>query len=225
VEPPGHTAGIPRIACPLQYNPEWSDKKWRTEWQTNFACDSFMDAQVGVLLEAMDRLKLWENTIVIFFSDHGTHLGEYGGFCGKQSLMEECARAPLVVSAPCRRSGAVSPRLVELVDVFPTRTDLCGRSAQAGVEGTSFAPLLDNSQRPWKNAVFTVCPRNNKTDLGRSIRTERSTIVEWHDSSPQLSNHATDLKEYVNLAKDEASAQTVAEMRQLLQAGWEEEAK
>jgi uncharacterized sulfatase len=220
VEPPGHTAGIPQIALPPQYNPDWSDKKWRGEWQTYYACASFMDAQVGVLIEAMDRLKLWDNTIVIFFSDHGTHLGEHGGFWGKQSLMEESARVPLLVSAPGRKSGVASPRLVELVDVFPTLTDLCGLPPQAGVEGTSFALLLDEPERPWKKAAFTVSLRNNKTDLGRSVRTEQFTFIEWPDRSTQLYNYATDPKEYFNLAKDDHYAQTAAEMKQLLTDGW-----
>ena len=221
VEPPGHTAAIPKIALPPQFNPDWSDKKWRTEWQTYFACASFMDAQVGVLLEAMDRLKLWDNTIVIFFSDHGSHLGEHGGFWGKQSLMEESVRVPLIVSAPGGKSGAVSPRLVELVDVFPLLTELCGLPAQAGVEGTSFAPLLTDPQRPWKMAAFTVTLRGNKTDLGRSIRTENFTFIEWPDRSTQLYNHATDPKEYVNLANDQGHAKTVAEMTQWLKDGWQ----
>ena len=220
VEPPGHSAGIPKIALPPQYNPDWSEKKWRHEWQAYYACATFMDAQVGVLLAAMDRLKLWDNTIVIFFSDHGSHLGEHGGFWGKQSLMEESARVPLIVSAPGRKPGAASPRLVELVDVFPTLTDLCGLPTQAGIEGTSFAPLLDDPQRPWKKAAFAVTLRNNKKDLGRSVRSEHFTFIEWPDHATQLYHHATDPKEYANLAGDEAYAPKAAEMKQLLEAGW-----
>ena len=216
---PGHAARIPKIAIPPQYNPDWSEKKWRGEWQTYFACASFMDAQVGVLLDAMDRLNLWDNTIVLFFSDHGVHLGEHGGFWGKQSLMEESVRVPLIVCVPGRKPGDASPRLVELVDVFPTLTDLCGLPTQPGVEGISFAPLLDDPQRPWKQAAFAVALRNKKTDLGHSVRTEQFTFIGWPDNSTQLYNHDTDAKEYFNLAKEKHYAQTAAEMKQLLKEG------
>jgi iduronate 2-sulfatase len=217
-EPSSHLANIPTIANPPQYNPDWNEKKWRAEWQTYFACVSFMDAQVGVLLDAMDRLKLWDNTIVIYFSDHGSHLGEHGGFWGKQSLMEESVRVPLIVSTPNSKGNVSTKRLVELIDVFPTLTDLCGLPMQAGVEGTSFAPLLAEPELPWKKAARSVVLRNNKTDLGRSIRTERFTYIEWPDNSKQLYDYATDPREYHNLAFDPQYATTMQQLAESLRA-------
>jgi uncharacterized sulfatase len=218
VEPPGHAASIPRIALPPQWYPDRPLRKWQTEWQTYFACVSFMDAQVGVLLDALDRLHLWDNTVVIFFSDHGSHLGEHGGFWGKQSLMEESVRTPLIVCAPGKKAGVSSPRLVELVDVFPTLTSLCGLPLPPGLEGTSFAPLLDDPQRPWKQAAFTVCLRG-KTGLGRSLHTETHTYAEWPDGSRQLYDLTSDPKQYRNLANQPEHAALQARLAALLKAG------
>lgn len=219
VEPPGHAVGIPKIATPPQYEPDWSENKWRSEWQTYYACVTFMDAQVGVLLDAMDRLQLWENTIVIFLSDHGVHLGEHGGFWGKQSLMEESVRVPLIAYAPGRKAEVASPRLVELVDVFPTLTDLCGLPTQSGVEGTSFGPLLDDPQRPWKKAAFAVV-RRGKTTLGRNVCTEQFNFIQWPDGALQLYDHQRDPKEYANLAADPQHAGTVETFQKMLLSGW-----
>jgi iduronate 2-sulfatase len=94
VEPPGHAKNIPAIARPPKYYPELTDKQKREIIQHYYAATTFMDAQVGVLLETMDRLKLWDNTVVVFLGDHGWHHGEHDGFWAKMSIMEESARAP-----------------------------------------------------------------------------------------------------------------------------------
>jgi uncharacterized sulfatase len=178
-----------------------------------------MDAQVGLLLEAMDRLKLWDNTVVVFLGDHGWHHGEHDGFWAKMSVMAESARAPLIVAAPGKKANTTSARLVEFVDLFPTLTDLCQLPTAGGIEGTSLAPLLDDPKRPWKKGVFTVV--NRRGSLGRSVRTETSTYIEWPDGSTQLYDHGKDPREYVNLAREPAHAKTVAELKLLLKEGWQ----
>jgi iduronate 2-sulfatase len=218
-EPAGHAKNIPDIAHPPKYFPDLSDTQKRQIIAHYYAATTFMDAQVGLLLEAMDRLKLWDNTVVVFLGDHGWHHGEHAGFWAKMSVMEESARAPLIVAAPGKKTSAVSSRLVEFVDLFPTLTEMCRLPAAAGVEGTTFAPLLDDPQRPWKKAVFTVVRRPD--GLGRAVRTETHTYIEWPNGSAQLYDHTRDAKEFVNLAKDPAHAQTVAELKQLLKEGWQ----
>jgi iduronate 2-sulfatase len=124
----------------------------------------------------------------------------------------------LIVAASGHTANAVSGRMVEFVDIFPTLTDLCKLPPQAGVEGTSFSPLLDAPDRAWKAAVFTVVRRPG--GLGRAVRTERYTYTEWPDGSTQLYDHTRDPHEYVNLAKDPNFAATAAEMKKVLKDGW-----
>jgi uncharacterized sulfatase len=217
-EPAGHERYIPEIAQNGKYYPDLSADQRRAIVQHYHAATTFMDAQVGVLLDTLDRLKLGDNTVVVFLGDHGGHLGEHGGFWAKMSLFEESARAPLIIYAPGKKSGAVSPRLVEFVDVFPTLTDLCGLPPPEGMEGLSVSPLLDEPDRAWKKAIFTVVRR--KGGLGRAVRTENHTLLAWPDGSEQFYDHSRDPKEYDNLARDTRVQQTADSLRQLLKDGW-----
>ncbi|MBK7600668.1 MAG: sulfatase-like hydrolase/transferase [Acidobacteria bacterium] len=183
------------------------------------AATSLMDAGVGILLDTLDRLKLSDNTIIVFIGDHGFHLGEHGGLWRKLTLFEECARAPLIVVAPKKRANVVSPRLVEFVDIYPTLAELCGLPAPVGVEGLSFARLLDNPKQAWKKAAFTTLARRNL--MGRSVRTERYRYTEWGDEmTAELYDHQTDPHEFTNLVNDPKAAPVLAEMRKTLKEGW-----
>src|SRR5205823_3333830 len=151
--------------------------------------------------------------------------GEHDGFWAKVSLMEESARAPLIIYAPGKangerklpgnaasgggqpnreanasRSPVVCNRLAEFVDIFPTLTDLCGLPLPSGLEGISLAPLLDDPNRPWKKAVFTVVTRRG--GLGRAVRTETHELLVWPDGSEQLYERTRDPREYDNLVLD-----------------------
>jgi uncharacterized sulfatase len=196
-----------------------------------FACATFVDAQLGVLLDAMDRLKLWDNTVVVFFGDNGYHLGEHGGLWHKNSLYEESARIPLIVAAPGRRgAGRRSSRLVELVDLYPTLGDLCGLKTPAALEGSSFVALLDHPDRPWKSGAFTMQGRGRERTeaakdiefIGKSVRTERWRYTEWDEGRQgvELYDHDSDPAELTNLANDPKFTKTRAELRELLQRGW-----
>jgi uncharacterized sulfatase len=213
-EPPGHEKDIPRIAR-MKYLPDLTDSQRRQIISHYYAATTFMDAQVGTVLEALDRLKLRDDTIVIFLGDHGWHLGEHGGMWAKPSLMQEAAGAPLVVAAPGKKPDAVSPRLVEFVDIYPTLIELCGLPAPAGLEGRSFVPLLEDPQQSWKKSAVTVvsAPRRG---LGRALRTETHTYIEWPDGSAQLYDYSRDPKEFTNLADKPRYSSTVAELKRLL---------
>lgn len=229
-EPAEHLKDIPPLALTYKAGAKrLPDDKRAETVAAYFASVSFLDAQVGVVLDALDRLKLWDSTVVVLMSDHGYHLGEHGGLHHKMTLFEECARVPLVVAAPGRKANVGCARLVELVDLYPSLTELCGLKTPTGLEGTSLAPLLADPGRAWKRAAFTVVSRDGdkqateKLDpakLGRSVRTEQYRYTEWPDGGVELYDHRADSREFKNLARDPGQAKTVAEMKQLLKDGW-----
>jgi len=214
-EPAGHEKDIPALARPPKYEPDLQIEQRRAIIQHYYAATSFMDAQVGVLLDEIDRLQLWDSTIVIFMSDHGWHLGEHGGFYAKMSVMDESARAPLIAVAPGVKPGSVARGLVEYVDLFPSLVELAALPTPAGLQGHSFAPLVQDSSRPGRDAVYSIVLRGvGRT--GRALHTGQYTYLEWPDGSRQLYDALADPHEYVNLAKDSRHAATLATMQQAL---------
>ena len=154
-------------------------------------------------LQTLDRLDLWKNTIVVFYSDHGYHLGEHGGLWHKMTVFEESARVPLIIAVPQIGAGGKScQRLVELVDVYPTLVDLCGLPSLSELEGKSLRPLLENPAAAWTDAAYTQVIHEGVT--GRSVRTSRWRYTEWDQgqAGAELYDHDADPNEYVNLAAD-----------------------
>lgn len=199
-------------------NAQATDAERRQVITAYYACVSYMDAQVGIILDSLERLKLADDTIVVFMGDHGYHLGEHNEW-RKGTLFEESARAPLIMRVPGKRAGLASPRLVEFVDLYPTLAELSGLPAPAGVEGTSFVPLLNDPNRAWKKAAFTQVRGGN--NARHSIRTERYAYIEGGNEPVELYDHKTDPGEFKNLAADPKYAATLAEMRATLRAGWQ----
>ena len=194
-----------------------------------YACVSYMDAQVGKVLAALDELGLRDKTVVVLWGDHGWQLGEHGTWA-KHTAWEDATRAPLIVSVPGQKAaGRKSDALVEFVDIFPTLADVCSLPAVAGVEGTSARPLLDDPGRAWKSAAFSVWPKaipGKGPGLGRAIRTDRYRLVEWKADKGgevdayELYDHATDPGENVNLAGRPEYKATAERLAGQLAAGW-----
>ena len=201
-----------------------NDRLRREVLQAYYASTTFMDAQVGKLLDAVERLELTDNTVIVMTSDHGYHLGEHG-LWQKQSIFEESARVPLVIYAPGMKAGGRSTtRLAELVDLYPTLVDLCGLPAPEGLAGVSLAPVLDNPDAPTKTAALSQVQRRRgraqgqSPFMGYSIRTDRYRYTEWGGGrrGTELYDHANDAQEFHNLADDPEHAETVSRMKRLL---------
>jgi uncharacterized sulfatase len=225
--PEGELASLPRPALGSHKKEHdlLTDPLRREAIQAYQASISFMDAQVGKVLDALDRLELRDSTVVLMTSDHGYHLGEHS-LWQKMSLFEESARVPLVISAPGMKApGKSTPRVAELIDLYPTLADLCGLPAPADLPGRSLRPQLDDPQAPGKAVAVTQVVRgggpNSKTKLrGYAVRDERFRYIEWDGgkAGAQLYDHRTDPQEHKNLAADPAHAQTIAELKRHLAA-------
>ena len=191
----------------------------RLSKQAYYAAISFVDAQIGRVVDALDRLGLRDNTIIVFWSDHGYSLGEHGLWM-KQSCFEESARVPMIFAGPGIKAGTPSPRLVEFVDVYPTLADLAGLTPPAKLEGASLRPLLVRPDAPWTRPAFTQVERGGFP--GHSVRTPRWRYTEWDGGKQgaELYDHETDPGEMKNLAADPAHAATLAELKALVKKNW-----
>lgn len=192
-----------------------TEQQAREAKRAYYAAISFVDAQIGRLLDALERLGLRENTIVVFWSDHGYHLGEHGLWM-KQSCFEESARVPFIISVPGMAAGKKSLRTVELLDLYPTLADLAGLKAPEGLEGASLRPLLADPSAEWNRPAYTQVQR--AVFPGHSVRTARWRYTEWDGGArgAELYDHHADPQELKNLAANPAQSTTVAEMKALL---------
>lgn len=196
-----------------------------------YAAVSYMDAQVGRLLDELERLKIAGQTVIVLWGDHGWHLGDHGIWC-KHTNYEQATRAALLMSVPGQKApGQATDALVEFVDIYPTLVEVCGLPTPTGLEGHSFAPLLDDPNRSWKTAAFSQYPRSpGKSRLmGYAVRTDRYRYVEWRHAdgrvdAVELYDMERDPGELVNLASKPEHQEIVARHAVILKAGWQENA-
>jgi len=194
-----------------------------------YAAVSYMDAQFGRVLDELERLGLHTNTIIVVWGDHGWKLGEHAAWC-KHTNVELDTRVPLIVSVPgMRHAGRATDALVEFVDLYPTLADLCGLPLPDHLEGTSFRPVLENPDRPWKRAAFSQYPRSHegRSLMGYSMRTERYRLTMWVDrqhpervDAIELYDYETDPQGNQNIADRPEMAELVRRLTAQLRAGW-----
>ncbi len=204
-----------------------TDDLRRQSLQAYYASISFMDAQVGRVIDSLDRLGLADNTIIVFTSDHGYHTGEHG-LWQKMSLFEESSRVPMLIVAPgVAAKGGVAKSPVSHIDLFPTLTELCGVKAPSNIQGQSLVPMLKDPSvvgRGWAITQVTrgaVGPRaaqnpnaKDKSFFGYSLRTPRWRYTEWDEGNQgrELYDHDKDPLELTNLALKPEHAKTVDEL-------------
>jgi iduronate 2-sulfatase len=199
----------------LENHNTFTDEKRREAIAAYYACVSYVDSCVGRIMSALRDSGRDKNTIVVFWGDHGFHLGEHL-LWQKMTLFEESCRIPLIIAAPgVTKPGAVCRRPTEYVDLFPTLADLCGLGVPKNLESVSMAPLLKDPARRWKKGAFTYIQG------GQTVRSETWRYTEWGSpDKAELYDHEKDPREIINLAKDPRHAGTVKELSALLRGGW-----
>ena len=189
-----------------------------------YACCTYMDAQLGIVLDALERTGLDENTIVIFYADHGFQLGQHGLWC-KNTLFEQSTQVPFIVRVPgAPANGSACHAFVELVDVFPTICDLLRIAyPHDRFEGVSLTPLLGDTSLPWKTCAFSEVKLG--PHLARAVRADRYRYGKWErEDGSTLAEELYDMEadpwEQHNLAADPRFSARLQEMEAMLEAGW-----
>ena len=185
--------------------------RWKEAIQAYLAAVSFADAQVGRLIEALDKSEYADNTIIVFWGDHGWHLGEKQHW-RKFALWEEATRAPLIWVAPgVTKPNSVCHRTVDFMSIFPTLTDLAGIPTPSFVEGKTIRPLLENPEAEWAQPALTTYNFNN-----HAVRTEGWRYIRYNNGDEELYDEIQDPYEWTNLAEKPEFAAKKAELARWL---------
>ena len=184
--------------------------QWKNLVRSYLACTSFVDSQVGRVLDALNRNGYDDNTIVVLWSDHGWHLGEKL-ITGKNTLWDRSARVPVIFAGPGIANGAKCSRPAELLDIYPTLVELCGLPPNSRLEGHSLVPQLKDAQAP---RIWPAITTHNHDNHG--IRTENWRYISYADGSEELYDMRKDPNEWHNLASDPKCAEVLQQHRRWL---------
>lgn len=186
------------------------NNQWRNLVRSYLACISFVDAQIGRILEALDSTPYATNTVLVLWSDHGYHLGEKA-ISGKNTLWERSTRVPLIFAGPGITAGAHCRRPAELLDLYPTLIELCGLTPRTDLEGRSLAPQLRGANAPRSTPAITTHSQGN-----HAVRSERWRYIHYADGTEELYDMDADPNEWTNLALDPRYADVLAQHRRWL---------
>lgn len=186
------------------------NNQWRNLVRSYLACTSFVDAQIGRVLDALGAAGLSDNTVVVVWGDHGYHLGEKG-ITGKNTLWERSTRVPLIFAGPGVATGARSSQPAELLDLYPTLIELCGLTPRTDLEGLSLVPQLQNAQTGRARPAITSHNQGN-----HGVRSERWRYIQYANGTEELYDHRNDPNEWTNLAGDPDHAAVLAAHRKWL---------
>lgn len=200
------TAGFPAPRHEWMLN---NPPQWERITRAYLACIDFVDHQVGRMLRALEESGQAENTVVVFFSDHGFHMGEKGRWA-KRSLWEESTRVPLIIRGPGVEGDRVCRQPAGLIDLYPTLSEMAGLKQPGGLEGQSLMPQLKDVKTARRPTITTFWMNNH------AIRSERYRYIRYADGSEELYDHERDPHEWRNLAKNPNYAPIMAEHRKYL---------
>lgn len=196
---------------------KFTDQERREFLRSYYACTSFMDAQVGKVLDALKESGQLDNTLVVFFGDHGYHLGEHNWW-NKVTIFEKGTNAPFIIAGnSVGKKGLKSSSMFEFVDIYPTLADLMNlKNVPDYLEGKSFAASVEDPEKPFRSEVRAVSRRGDM--LGRMVKNKDWRYIEWDfgKKGRELYNQHDDPTEYNNLAEDETYASVISEMKELL---------
>jgi arylsulfatase A-like enzyme len=197
----------------------FSEKTVRKMRHGYCACVSFVDAQIGKVLNELDRLKLRDNTIIILWGDHGYLQNDHGIF-GKHNNFERAVRTPMIISAPGISGNKSTSALTEFVDIYPSLCELAAIPVPDRIEGRSLVPLLNDPARSWKEAAFSQYPA--KWAMGYSIRTKRYRYTEWRRKKNKkvtaraFFDYEKDPHETKNLVDEPSYKKTIIKIKAML---------
>ena len=193
---------------------EWAkqEKQWKNIVHSYLASITFVDTQIGKVLDALEKSQYHKNTVVVLWSDHGYHMGEKNTF-QKHTLWERSAGVPLNIKAPGMKQGAKCDGTVQLIDIYPTLLDLCGLPPTNKIKGRSLKPLLENPNLAWKHPAFTY-----RKDGGKSVQFEQYRFIEYGDGSQEFYNHTVDPHEWTNLISNPEYQPTIKDLKGMLKS-------